>query len=350
MQGNERTGKPTLEQVAMRAGVSRATVSRVINGSTRVSPRTVATVEEAIAHLEYVPNEAARALAGTRHRKVEANRQDAVALTVPQNGGRLFAEPYLVPLIHGVDDVLEHTELHPMTTIRRACEQRRRMSRLFASRWVAGALLLGVQDNDPLPDLLEHLKVPAVLGGRRYADETLSYVDCDNAGGARTAVGHLLRERRRVATITGPLDMYVARCRLAGHREAIAEAGAADPDDESLVASGDFTEQGGLRAMREILQRRPDVDGVFAAADAMAVGALRALRQSGRRVPDDVALIGFGDSAVARHTDPPLTTVRLPLREMGRSMARALVEQITDRSASPCRLVLNPELVRRASA
>ena len=125
---------------------------------------------------------------------------------------------------------------------------------------------------------------------------------------------------------------------------------AVDPDPDSLVASGDFTEEGGLRAMREILDRRPDVDGVFAASDVMAAGALRALRQAGRRVPEDVGLVGFDDSVIARHTDPPLTSVRQPIQEMGRTMARVLLEQISDGVATRRHVILDTELVRRDSA
>jgi DNA-binding LacI/PurR family transcriptional regulator len=168
-------------------------------------------------------------------------------------------------------------------------------------------------------------------------------------GGARSAVVHLLGSgRRTVATITGHLDMYVARCRLDGYRRAIEVAGLA-PDD-SLVARADFTEQGGRDAMRSLLARRPDIDAVFAASDVMASGALQVLRESGRRVPDDVALIGFDDSAIARHMDPPLTSVRQPIQEMGRTMARVLLEEISARQNARRHVVLDTELVRRMSA
>jgi DNA-binding LacI/PurR family transcriptional regulator len=142
--------------------------------------------------------------------------------------------------------------------------------------------------------------------------------------------------------------MYVARCRLDGYRQAIEAAGLGA--DEALVARADFTEEGGRAAMRSLLELRPDVDAVFAASDLMAAGALQVLRQAGRRVPDDVALIGFEDSAIARHTDPQLTSVRQPTQEMGRTMARVLLEEIAARSPTRRHVVLATELVRRESA
>ncbi len=343
MQANgRRTGRPTLEQVAARAGVGRGTVSRVINGSPLVSPEARAAVERAISDLGYVPNRAARALAG--------NRNDAIALVIPETETRLFAEPYFSDIIRGVDAALSDTDMQLLLTLSRTPRERKRLSQFLTAHRVDGVLLVSVHESDPLPDLLEHIKMPAVLSGRRSGRESVSYVDSDNTGGARSAVAHLLGTRRAVATVTGPLDMYVARCRLDGYREALADAGVPSGDDDGLVACGDFTEEGGLRAMGEILARRPDVDGVFAASDVMAAGALRALRQAGRRVPDDVALVGFDDSVIARHTDPPLTSVRQPIQEMGRTMTRVLLEQISAGVTTRRHVILDTELVHRQSA
>ncbi|MYS54860.1 substrate-binding domain-containing protein, partial [Streptomyces sp. SID6013] len=153
--------------------------------------------------------------------------------------------------------------------------------------------------------------------------------------------------RRRVATITGPLDMDVGRSRLAGWRTAHAEAGV--PASELLVEVGDFTEEGGANAMRLLLERAPDLDAVFAASDLMAVGALAELRRCKRQVPGDVAVVGFEDSVLARHTNPPLTTVRQPVEELGRTMARILTD-ITQHGAPRQQTTLPTELVVRESS
>jgi DNA-binding LacI/PurR family transcriptional regulator len=191
--------------------------------------------------------------------------------------------------------------------------------------------------------------VPAVLVGRPAGPIPVSYVDADNRGGARMAVGHLAtRGCRRIATITGPLDMGVGIDRLDGYRDGLAAAGLGGGGE--LVENGDFTEEGGAAAMTRLLARpgRP-VDAVFAASDLMAAGALRALRAAGRRVPEEVAVVGFEDSAVARYAQPPLTTVRQPIEEMGRQATRLLLAKVAGQ-AGGMHLVLDVELIVRASA
>ncbi|MEU2118458.1 LacI family DNA-binding transcriptional regulator [Streptomyces sp. NPDC016459] len=337
------TGRPTLEEVAALAGVGRGTVSRVINGSPRVSEQAKAAVERAVAELGYVPNRAARALAGSR--------TDAVALVIPETEARLFAEPYFLDIIRGVSSELADADKQLLLTLIRSEQERQRFEQYLAAQRVDGVLLVSVHGDDPLPDQVRALGLPAVLNGRRTEDERVAFVDSDNTGAGRTAVAHLAaRGRRAIATITGPLDMYVARCRLDGYREGLADAGLTA--DEALVAGGDFTEEGGRRAMRELLDRRPDLDAVFAASDVMAAGARGVLREAGRSVPGDVALVGVDDSAVARHMDPPLTSVRQPIEEMGRAMARLLLQEIAapgDPDEQP-RTMLPTELVVRASS
>ncbi|WP_420311641.1 LacI family DNA-binding transcriptional regulator [Streptomyces sp. YS-B37] len=346
--GRNRGGRrPTLEEVAARAGVGRGTVSRVINGSPRVSDATRAAVEAAVAELEYVPNTAARALA--------ANRTDAIALVVPEPETRFFAEPYFSDMLKGVGTQLADTELQLLLIFAGSDRERQRLAQYLAAHRVDGVLLVSVHADDPLPDLLAALEIPAVISGPRSATEPLTSVDSDNYGGARSAVEHLLsRGRTRIAHITGRLDVYGAQRRVDGYRAALLDAG--HEVDEHLIQPGDFTEEGGRRAMTELLLRRPDVDAVFAGSDVMAAGARQVLREEGRRIPDDVALVGYDDSAIARHMDPPLTSVRQPIEEMGRSMIDLLLSEIADRRPAATRgperrqAVLATELVTRASS
>ncbi|MFB8772968.1 LacI family DNA-binding transcriptional regulator [Streptomyces broussonetiae] len=340
-------GRPTLEEVAARAGVGRGTVSRVINGSPRVSDATRAAVEAAVAELGYVPNTAARALA--------ANRTDAIALVVPEPETRFFAEPYFSDMLKGVGAELADTEMQLLLIFAGSDRERQRLAQYLAAHRVDGVLLVSVHADDPLPDLLSQLEIPAVISGPRSAAETLPSVDSDNYGGARQAVEHLLsRGRRHIAHITGRLDVYGAQRRIDGYRDALRDAGHAV--DEQLIESGDFTEEGGRRAMTELLARRPDVDAVFAASDVTAAGARQVLRESGRRVPEDVALVGYDDSAIARHMHPPLTSVRQPIENMGRAMIDLLLGEIADRRPAvsrglePRQMVLATELVERTSS
>ncbi|MEY9936850.1 LacI family DNA-binding transcriptional regulator [Streptacidiphilus sp. MAP5-3] len=334
-------GRPTLEAVAARAGVGRGTVSRVVNGSAGVSPRARKAVEQAIAELGYVPNLAARSLV--------TSRTDAIALIVPETETRLASEPFFASIIRGVASEISDTDLQLLLILVSTERERRRLAGFLDGRRVDGVLLVSVHTDDPVVELLEQSGLPTVLGGRRSDLEPLSYVDSDNLRGAWAAVRHLLDlGRRRVATITGPLDMEASGVRLEGYRRALREAELAV--DPGLIAHGDFTESSGEQAMAELLAREPALDAVFCASDLMAAGAMRTLRRAGRRIPADVALVGFDDSPIARHTEPPMTTVRQPSEEMGRAMARLLLEQIAAPSRSHRQIILSTELVVRESA
>ncbi|MFD5115235.1 LacI family DNA-binding transcriptional regulator [Streptomyces sp. NPDC058391] len=339
MSSRKRPGRrPTLEAVAQLAGVGRGTVSRVVNGSPGVSAKARAAVEAAVAELNYVPNPAARSLV--------TSRTDSIALVIPESESRLASEPYFSAVIRGVSTELADTEMQLLLILVRNERELDRLTRFVEAHRVDGVLLVSVHRDDPLPALLEKLQIPTVLAGRRTPAESLSHVRSDNAGGAAQAVRYLLGQgRTTVGTITGPLDMDVGHSRLQGWRDAHTERGS--QPDESLVAPGDFTEEGGRAAMRELLERRPDIDAVFAASDVMAAGAMAELRERGRRVPEDVAVIGFDDSIIARHTVPPLTSVSQPTEDIGRTITRLLLDEINDPGQARHHLTLPTTLVHR---
>ncbi|MER5454329.1 LacI family DNA-binding transcriptional regulator [Micromonospora sp. NPDC002389] len=339
-------GRPTLDAVAARAGVGRGTVSRVVNGSPQVSPEARAAVQQAIAELGYVPNRAARALV--------TQRTDSVALVVSESGERIFAEPFFAGIVRGISSVLLETPLQLWLAMAQSPLERERVEHHLTNQHVDGVLLLSLHDSDPLPTLLEERGLPTVLGGRparmlHPEAQPASFVDVDNAGGARQAVEYLAaRGRRRIATIAGPQDMGAGLARLAGYRDAVRTAGfGVNPD---LIGYGDFSEESGSTAMRQLLDRCPDLDAVFVAADLMAFGAMRTLRETGRRVPEDVAVIGFDDAPIARQANPPLTSVFQPVDEMGRQMARLLVARIRGDEIPDPHIVLDTQLVERATA
>jgi DNA-binding LacI/PurR family transcriptional regulator len=339
-------GRPTLDQVAARAGVGRGTVSRVVNGSPQVSPQAREAVRRAIDELGYVPNRAARALV--------TQRTDSVALVVSESEERVFGEPFFASIVRGISAFLAETPLQLWLAMAQSPEGRQRVEHHLTTQHVDGVMLLSLHDADPLPSLLGQRELPTVLGGRPASmlynggePGPVRYVDVDNAGGARAAVEYLLESGRRcIAHVAGPQDMGVGLTRLAGYRQALEAAGASHTGEQ--VAQGDFSEASGAAAVRHLLERVPRLDAVFAASDLMALGALRALKEAGRRIPDDVAVVGFEDSAVARQTDPPLTTVHQPVEAMGREMARLLVGLITGEDVE--NVVLDTRLVRRASA
>jgi DNA-binding LacI/PurR family transcriptional regulator len=330
--------RPTLEAVAARAGVGRGTVSRVVNGSPKVSPAAREAVQRAIDELGYVPNRAARTLV--------TRRTDTVALFVSESEERVFGEPYFAGIIRGISGGLAGTGLQLLLAIAQSADDHARFERYLTGRHVDGVLLISLHGGDPLPRHLEDSGVPAVLGGAPVGVDPVSCVDADNRGGARKAVEHLIGlGRRRIATITGPQDMRVGVDRLGGYRDALAAAGLPE-----MVSAGDFSEESGERGMRDLLAREPGLDAVFTASDPMAVGAMRVLKENGLRIPGDVALVGFDDSATARHTDPPLTSVHQPLEAMGREMARLLVARIRGEPIESSMVILDTHLVTRASS
>ncbi|MFC7468242.1 LacI family DNA-binding transcriptional regulator [Actinomadura keratinilytica] len=292
----------------------------------------------------YVPNTAARALA--------ANRTDAIALVVPEPETRFFTEPYFSDILSGIGAALAPTDLQLLLTFADGARERRRLAQYLAAHRVDGVLLVSVHADDPLPDLLSQLEIPAVISGRRSEDEPLASVDTDNYSGARAAVTHLLeRGRTTIATISGRLDVYGAQRRLDGYRSALGDA---EPPEDSLVAAATSPRRAaaghapppgpasGTRRRLRLLRR----DG-----RRCPPGAAR----GGRRIPEDVALVGFDDSAVARLMDPPLTSVRQPTAAMGRAMTEALLVEIAEgrpdssRLRRPRQVVLDTELVVRAS-
>jgi DNA-binding LacI/PurR family transcriptional regulator len=324
--------RPTLEAVAARAGVGRGTVSRVINGSPKVSTQAKEAVEQAIKELGYVPNPAARTLV--------TRRTDTVALVVSESEERIWGEPFFVGVIRGISSGLAETGLQLLLAMAQSEADRERLERYLTGQHVDGALLLSLHGDDPLPRHLEERGLPTVMAGSSPGHTPVAYVDADNRGGALLAVRHLLdRGRRRIAAIAGPQDMQVGVDRLAGYREMV---------DGDLVAFGDFSEESGATAMRELLAKDPTLDAVFAASDPMAIGAMRVLREQGRTIPGDVAVVGFDDSSTARHTDPPLTSVHQPVEAMGRAMAGLLVARIQGRQVEP--LILDTHLVVRQSS
>jgi len=329
--------RPTLDEVARRAGVSRSAASRAINNARHVSSTTREAVEHAIRELGYVPNPSARALA--------TRQAAAVILAVSHNDPALFADPFFGQVIGGISAALETTDLVLMLALASSSRGRERVQRVLRSRRADGVMLMSLRGDDPLYRLTEQLGLPVVVGGRPLHGEPAWYVDADNRGGARLATEHLIATgRRRIATITGQLDTRAGVDRLRGFQETAALAGL----ETTWVEEGDFTEDSGAQAAARLLATHPDLDALFAASDNMAAGALRTLKAHGRSVPEDVAVVGFDDLPIARHTSPPLTSVNQPIQALGHEMAKMLVGLIN--GERPSSLILPTRLTVRESA
>ncbi|AXK35836.1 LacI family transcriptional regulator [Streptomyces armeniacus] len=342
--------RPTLEAVAAHAGVSRATVSRVVNGGAGVRAEVRDKVQQSVEALGYVPNSAARSLV--------TRRTGAVAVVIAEPETRVFSDPFFAQQLRGISRELSERDMQLLLLLLEQRKDYERIGRYLSGGHVDGALMFSLHTEDPLPAMANESGLPTVFGGRpgwpgADREPRPLYVDTDNRGGARQAVEHLLeRGRRRIAVITGPLDQTSALDRLHGYRDAL-DVMEADP---ALVAHGGFTAEGGERAMAELLDRTPDLDAVFAGSDLMASGAIRTLRAYGRRVPEDVAVVGYDDLEPAAWADPPLTTVRQDVEGMGRMMAELLMRRLglapESRGADgvPASVVTSARLVVRASS
>ncbi|MFC9947588.1 LacI family DNA-binding transcriptional regulator [Streptomyces pratensis] len=345
---------PTLEDVARAAGVSRATVSRVINGVRNVDPAIQEAVRQAVSVTGYAPNRAARSLV--------TRRTDAVALVVSGAGvepdgegshgeasftAQVFADPFFGRVVTGVVNYLRPRGMHPVLMFAETSRAREEVVAYLRQGSADGALIVSTHAQDPLPGLLTDAGLPAVLYARPHRPARISYVDLAHRDGARLAAEHLLaRGCRRIVTISGPLDVPAGQERLAGFQEALAQYGPPGPP----VAEGQFTQESGEAAMERLLAEHPDLDGVFAGNDLMATGACHVLREHGRRVPEDVAVIGFDDSSAASACRPPLTTVRQPVEDMAAEMAGLLLDRLAVPDRPVTSVIFEPVLVVRDSA
>ncbi|SDS50670.1 transcriptional regulator, LacI family [Streptomyces sp. TLI_053] len=331
---------PTIHDVAAEAGVSRGTVSRVLQGGHNVSPAAMESVNAAIKKLGYVVNRAARSLVTQRSGSV------AFLLTEPQE--RFFEDPNFVTLLRGCTAALAVHDI-PLILMTAGNEaERRRVSRYLAAGHVDGVLLVSSHTGNPILEELHRAELPVVCCGKPLGHRgRIAYVAADDREGAKDMVRHLLDSGRcRVATVAGPQDTPGGVERLIGYREVLAEYGLAYEED--LVAFGDYTRVGGETAAAHLLERAPDLDALFVASDLMAEGALAALARAGRQVPGDVAVGGFDDSPVALAARVPLTTIRQPWDRISEEMVRLLLIRIT--GEDPATVILPTELVVRSSA
>lgn len=336
-----------LEEIAKLSGVSRSTVSRVINDDPNVRETTRLRVKEVVRQLNYQPNAVARSLAGGRTR--------ILGLVIPEGVTRLFSDPYFPILIQGVSMACNALDYSVMLWLAESEYDRRSITRIVHNKLTDGIIVASMLTGDPLVEALLHENLPFILVGRNPGFDQISYVDVDNLNGAGMAVTHLLRlGHRRIATITGPQNMIAGQERLEGYKLVLRQRNL--PFENELVAESDFSEEGGHAAMLRLLQGQGEARGVihppeavFVASDSMAIGAMRALREQGLRVPQDVAIVGFDDIPLASRTEPPLTTVRQPIMKTGLIAAETLIDMIENDINPSRRIIMETELVIRDS-
>jgi len=328
----------TLEDIGRLAGVSRSTVSRVINNQPSVKPSVRERVEEVIRRTGYTPNVAARSLV--------SGRSGVIGLVIPSRVHSLFEDPYFSRLIQGVSAASNQAgNTLSLFLFQNEEEESALYPRVVTSGFLDGLIITATRMADPLLARMADGQIPLVVVGRPDV-EGLSYVDADNHGGGQLAAEHLLRiGYERIGLIGAPVSTTAGVDRLNGFVEGLALHGRAL--HPSLRVDGDFSEQSGYRAMQELIPRGPDA--VFVASDTMGVGALRASRDAGLRVPDDVALVSFDGLPASEQANPPLTTIRQPVTDTGVRAVRMLNDLVTGAAKAPIVETMPVELVVRES-
>ncbi|WP_230686655.1 LacI family DNA-binding transcriptional regulator [Catellatospora vulcania] len=331
--------RATVKDIAAAAGVSRGTVNRVLNGG-YVSPEARTAIEAAIAEVGYVPNTAARNL--------KRRRSEAVGFLALEPHTVLLEDPNIGAIMLGANAVLSLAGYQMVSLVVDSDRDTERVARYLSGGFVDGAIIVSARAYDPITKLIGQIGLPAVyVGHPPDLNHAIPFVGIDNAGSAKEITRRLMATgRRRIAMIAPALNRDSGVDRLTGFREALGDL--FDPDLVAEVPHYDYA--GGVNGMRELLHREPAVDGVFAASDAVAAGAMQVLREAGREVPADVGVVGFDDSAWAARTQPPLSTVHQPAREIGQNAAEIVHRQILGQGDVPQSMLLPSPVVWRHSA
>ncbi|MBB2748596.1 MULTISPECIES: LacI family DNA-binding transcriptional regulator [unclassified Microbispora] len=330
--------RPTIHDVAAAAGVSRGTVSRVLNDDRYVSPAAHAAVRRAIAETGYIVNRNARSLV--------TQRTGSVVMVLSEPHEKVFEDPNYSTTIRTAIRRLGERDVSLVIMLAGDDGDRERVVRYVRGGHADGVLLMSTHAGDPLVDELESLRIPAVACGAVIGKENvIPYAAADDREGARQMTRYMVEQgRRKIATITGPMDTPGGIQRLEGFADVLGRKAS-----RKLIEHGDWTQLSGESAMARLLERTPDLDAVFVASDLMAAGALSTLRAAGRRVPDDVAVGGFDDSSVAATTHPPLTTIRQPLADVAEETVRLLLA-LVDGGGPVDPVILPTRLIVRESA
>ncbi|HEY5713261.1 MAG TPA: LacI family DNA-binding transcriptional regulator [Allosphingosinicella sp.] len=337
--GAARPAKPTINDVARLAGVSKKTVSRVINRSPLLNEETRGRVEKVIAELGYTPNPQARALALRRNFLI----------------GLIHDNPNAQMVLNVQQGILEALQATEFEMVVRPVDRNSTMMledvRLFLERQrLFGVVLLPpISENDALARLCDEVGCRYVRMGSVKLDDPAHMVASNDRAAVREATEHLIQQGHRlIGLIEGPDGFRSARERRLGFEDALKAAGITLP--RSLIAGGNYTFETGTTAANRLLDLSPRPTAIFASNDEMAAGVVFAARERGIAVPEELSVIGFDDTPIAAHIWPPLTTVRWPIVSMARSAARKLVGDMVDGEPAEAQPSMLPSmLVKRAS-
>ena len=327
---------PTIKDIARKAGVSIATVSRSINGEDGVGPETRERIQAIARRLNYFPNLSARGLV--------ARRPNAIGIVIPRTSEFAFSNPYYSEILKGIEKKTRESGHYLVFSF----SEEDCYARMVQHQLAAGVIVLANRMDDPRVEEAWRMKIPLLLIPGNSRQPAIPSVDVDNMDGAYQAVSHLVHlGHRRIAFINGPANSKYSLERLDGYRKGLKKNSL--PLQKGWVLGSDFTQQGGYEGMKKLLSLQAPPTAVLVINDFSAMGALRAAREIGWRVPKDISIVGFGDVPFSSMTDPPLTTIREPFQQMGMEAAGILLDRVSGKRHASRHRILSVELVIRDS-
>jgi DNA-binding LacI/PurR family transcriptional regulator len=331
------TPRPTYTVIAKAAGVSEATVSRVLNGDESVHPERAQRVHDAVDKLGYRKNRVASALA--------SGRSGLIAVVIDDDLS-VFSDPFWGSVTSGVSRVLSENGIHTVLMVSPVGSVDGGVAHYLKSGEVDGAIFF-VLHSDALVNNLRKMGLPIVIAGTPHSSLDVPFVDTDNFGGAYAATKHMINQGcKKIAIITGDIGTTAAKQRLDGYLQAFRETGGVP--DKGLICEGDYSLESGMHHARKLLENHPDVDGIFASNDLMAAGAVSVLQGMGLLVPEDVRVVGFDDALIAQTTRPALTTIRQDVVALGEAAGTLMIAQLNGEDVKP--IITPTELIIRESA
>ena len=329
----------TIDLVAKAAGVSRATVSRVMNGTAKVSPERERAVKKAIAQYKFTPNATARRLAG--------GRSGLVALLMEESSEEFFLNPFWGLVVQGFSSTIADAGLHPLLLIRPKTGTDDSLFSTLRAGQVDGLAIFSWHRSIKTFEKLLDPKMAVVFGGDLGGSKKFPFVDVDNVKGGLLATRHLIDQGcKNIVTITGDLKLQSARDRLEGFERAMSEVGR--PLDDSIIIQGDYSQSKAEDLTRGLIKKKVKFDGVFAGNDQSAVGIINVLLQSSISVPGQVKVVGFDDSPIASRNQPSITTIHQPTRELGSEVAKSLIAILNGEEVEE--KLLDVKLIKRDSS
>jgi LacI family transcriptional regulator len=330
----------TLKDIAKQVGFSVTTVSRALNDYDDVSEETKRLIHQVAREMGYYPDATAQ--------KLQKRRTDTIGFIIPTFGPR-FSDPFFSELLAGMGNEAANHEFDLLVSTRSPGPQEQQVyRRMVNSKRVDGLLIVRTRSQDERIAYLARQGFPFVAFGRTDLELDFPYLDVDGTTGLSQAAQHLIDlGHRRIACITAPPRLMFTAHRWEGFEQTLERNGI--PLDESLIITGDLTQKSGYEATNRLLDLPHPPTAILSFNDLMALGAISAIHECGRAVGQDIAIVGFDDIPLAEHSHPPLTTVRQPIYEIGRTICRMLIQLIQEEELEERHVLLQPKLVIRES-